>query len=109
MSDEVKFFYANGLEIQAGSFDITMKFLRLGAKTKLTPPGQKLVVAGQAPPEIFDSLSVTMSPSHAKIALSSLMRGILNYENSSGAKIQMQPEMESLFNDAVNAWKAANP
>jgi hypothetical protein len=98
MSEE-KFFYANGVEAQAGTYDITVKFLRVGSPTVLQVTGTMNV--REAKPELLETLSVSMAPSHAKSMMAALAAGIVAYEKGVGGKVQVSAAVEKAFQDAI--------
>lgn len=91
MESDNQFFYCNGSEIAVTLFDFNFKFLRQG-----TPAGAQPGVEMQ--PENKDSLTVAMSPAHAKTMLYGYFNSVKDYEKNFGS-ITISAEMQKLFNE----------
>lgn len=90
MSEEKKFFYANSVEVGVTAYDITLKFMRNGTISNLTP--QSVKGLSQPKTELQDEFIIGMSPQHAKALLPVLTQLIKLYEDSYGKL----PEIDKL-------------
>lgn len=82
---EDKFFYANGAEMAVTPYDVTMKFLRNGSSTSSVGSAPNTAGAPmEATPTILDTMSVSMSPSHAKTVAAAMLHLIREYEKQYG-------------------------
>lgn len=91
------FFYANGTEIGASTYDVSLKFLRNG-----TPkPGTLTITSSQASqvqPVNQDFITIAMSPGHAKAVVVGLANAIIDYEKLFG-NVPCLPETQAGFNE----------
>ena len=88
MSDENKFFYANGVELAMTAFDVNLKFLRTGTQTVL----QQQSGIKQASAVLQDEMVVGMSPQQAKLLVENLTNVLQAYE----VQIGKLPDSEKL-------------
>ena len=102
MSIDEKFFYTNGVEVGISPYDFSLKFMRNGSPT---PETVKAAAASQAlgasPAMVMETMTIAMSPVHAKAMLPILAQMIATYEQAFGT-IALPP-------DHLAKWNAGPP
>jgi hypothetical protein len=102
MAIDEKFFYTNGVEVGISPFDINLKFMRNGTAT----PDSVKEAAKAAPAEtaamIRETMTVAMSPAHAKTMLPLLWQMVQIYEQNFGA-ITLPPEQRAKWDAAFQS------
>lgn len=96
------FFYANAMELAVSPYDFSLRFIRNAAGQVALPEG---VRTGEVPVVTRASMTVGMSPTHAKAMLPALVNAVLRYEEQLG-KLTIPQEMQTAF-DALFKGKAS--
>lgn len=102
MSVDSKFFYANSMEASVSSYDVSLKFAR---NITVAPKDGLAAKAGEGVESIVapaETLVVSMSPSHAKAILPTMIRMIQKYEESYGV-IPLDSDMKAIWNATFSA------
>lgn len=91
------FFYTNAMDAAISPYDVSMKFMRNVPAVSAV----EVAAGAEAAFKSAQSLTVSMSPSHAKAMLPALIRLVSEYEKKFGAI--------PLPEDAQNFWDATFP
>ena len=99
MSSELKFFYANSLEAAVSAYDVSLKFGR-----NVTTNAEEKGVTGipqEAQVMAAERLVVSMSPSHAKAIVPSLVLLVREYEKAYG-KIPLAADTQRMWDSVFD-------
>lgn len=107
MTDETKFFYTNGLEASVSPYDVSLKFFR---NVTAPPPAGTVRPVGERTESratAAETLVVSMSPTHAKAIIPSMIQLIEEYENTFGP-LPLPPEIQLIWDRRFQSGEKAS-
>lgn len=94
---EPNFFYCNSLELATSPFDISFRFIR-----NEVPIGRPH--GSETSGEVADSVTVVMSPQHAKATIGALVNAIRTYEKQFG-ELHLPKDAQALYEQVLGSKK----